>query len=216
MESSIEAKLKEQESKLGLLSRGLIDVMWVIDLETMKYTYISPSVESIRGFTAEEVMALPVKKHMTEESYNNAMAHILDGLDKFETNPDLRKVFEVEMFHKDGSTVWFEINARLAREKDGRVKAVGVTKDISQRKSFEKEKDELIVQLKDALEEQKRLHQEIKVLRGLLPICADCKKIRDDEGKWWPDRGVHCVKDGSGFHSHDLPGLYEESAGCHS
>lgn len=27
---------------------------------------------------------------------------------------------------------------------------------------------------------------EIKVLQGLLPICASCKEIRDDKGTWWP------------------------------
>nr|NJM03058.1 response regulator [Desulfobacula sp.] len=29
-----------------------------------------------------------------------------------------------------------------------------------------------------------KTHVEIKILRGLLPICAKCKKIRDDEGFW--------------------------------
>jgi hypothetical protein len=31
----------------------------------------------------------------------------------------------------------------------------------------------------------------IKVLRGLLPICGHCKKIRDDQGLLGADRGVH-------------------------
>ncbi|MBN2705341.1 MAG: PAS domain S-box protein [Deltaproteobacteria bacterium] len=49
--------------------------------------------------------------------------------------------------------------------------------DISARKKIEREKEELIVRLEKALEE-------VKVLSGLLPICASCKNIRDDQGYW--------------------------------
>jgi ligand-binding sensor domain-containing protein len=42
---------------------------------------------------------------------------------------------------------------------------------------------------------ENRVHEamsEIKILSGLLPICADCKKIRDDHGEWNPiERYVH-------------------------
>lgn len=49
--------------------------------------------------------------------------------------------------------------------------------EIEKRKKAEKEKEELIIQLKQAL-------NEIKTLEGFLPICANCKKIRDDKGYW--------------------------------
>ncbi|MCP3873603.1 MAG: hypothetical protein GY699_10675 [Desulfobacteraceae bacterium] len=35
-----------------------------------------------------------------------------------------------------------------------------------------------------AVQDAKELLEETKVLRGLLPICASCKKIRDDQGYW--------------------------------
>lgn len=185
MEKSVEEKFLEQERKLGLLSKGLIDVIWVVNAETMRYTYISPSVETIRGFTVEEAMSLPLKNHLAGESYDIAVTAIMDGLREFETNPDVKRTVEVEMLRKDGGSVWVDLTARLAKEKDGTVKIVGVTRDVSQRKLFEMEKEKLIAQLTEALEEQKRLHKEIRVLHGLLPICADCKKIRDEDGKWW-------------------------------
>jgi len=34
--------------------------------------------------------------------------------------------------------------------------------------------------------ENERLLKENKILTGLLPICAGCKRIRDDNEKWWP------------------------------
>ncbi len=56
--------------------------------------------------------------------------------------------------------------------------AIWVTAILTlQRKSIEDE------QLK-ILQEKKQILEETKVLRGLLPICASCKKIRDDNGYW--------------------------------
>lgn len=52
-----------------------------------------------------------------------------------------------------------------------------LTFEISERKRVQKERERLIAELQAAL-------ANIKVLRGLLPICSHCKKIRDDAGLW--------------------------------
>ena len=49
--------------------------------------------------------------------------------------------------------------------------------DISKRQQVEKEREKLIQELQKAL-------AEVKTLSGLIPICASCKKIRDDKGYW--------------------------------
>jgi PAS domain S-box-containing protein len=54
---------------------------------------------------------------------------------------------------------------------------LSLTQDITQRKRAEADRDRLIAELTSAL-------ANIKVLRGLVPICASCKKIRDDDGFW--------------------------------
>ena len=50
-------------------------------------------------------------------------------------------------------------------------------REIGERLKAEAENEELIVELKKAL-------GEVNKLSGLLPICASCKKIRDDKGYW--------------------------------
>lgn len=50
-------------------------------------------------------------------------------------------------------------------------------REIKERAAAEKEKEKLIKELQTAL-------SEVKTLSGLLPICASCKKIRDDKGYW--------------------------------
>jgi PAS domain-containing protein len=49
--------------------------------------------------------------------------------------------------------------------------------DITERKGAEAEREKLIRELQEAL-------ASVKQLSGLLPICASCKKIRDDKGYW--------------------------------
>jgi len=53
----------------------------------------------------------------------------------------------------------------------------GIARDITARKQAEEEREKLITKLHDALDN-------IKTLKGLLPICANCKNIRDDKGYW--------------------------------
>ena len=48
---------------------------------------------------------------------------------------------------------------------------------LNQRNLMEKEREKLIIELQDAL-------TEIKTLKGLIPICTWCMKIRDDNGYW--------------------------------
>jgi PAS domain S-box-containing protein len=55
--------------------------------------------------------------------------------------------------------------------------ALAVFTDITARKEAERDREELIQELQEAL-------VNVKTLRGLVPICSSCKKIRDDEGFW--------------------------------
>ncbi|MDH3393557.1 MAG: hypothetical protein OEL66_06085, partial [Desulfobulbaceae bacterium] len=53
----------------------------------------------------------------------------------------------------------------------------GIVQDITEAHQQEQQKERLIKQLQKSL-------NEVKILRGILPICLFCKKIRDDDGYW--------------------------------
>lgn len=79
---------------------------------------------------------------------------------------------------RDGETRVVSWTHTLLRDDEGvacAVLASGI--DITERKKREEENQRLIAELKEAL-------SNIKILKGLLPICASCKKIRDDNGYW--------------------------------
>jgi len=57
------------------------------------------------------------------------------------------------------------------------VGTVHVARDISEQKQADQVRERLIGELQETL-------AKVKVLSGLLPICAACKKIRNDKGSW--------------------------------
>ncbi len=66
---------------------------------------------------------------------------------------------------------------RMPLSRGERQGQIVILRDISRRKRLEGEREHLIETLQDAL-------SQVKTLSGLLPICANCKKIRDDSGYW--------------------------------
>lgn len=83
----------------------------------------------------------------------------------------------VEVHEKNLGGDFIVTVAPLHDSKGKIIGSVHVAHDITERKRVEMERDRFISQLREAL-------SQIKTLRGFLPICAFCKKIRDDEGYW--------------------------------
>jgi PAS domain-containing protein len=72
---------------------------------------------------------------------------------------------------------WYECRDRAIPWVDGTLKRFQIFIDITERRQAEAEREKHILELKGALDK-------VKQLSGLLPICASCKKIRDDKGYW--------------------------------
>ncbi len=84
---------------------------------------------------------------------------------------------EVHNIKKDGTPFWCYANVSVFdHHRYGKV-LIAVHADITDRKVAEEERERLLKELKDAL-------ANIRTLKGLIPICASCKKIRDDKGYW--------------------------------
>jgi PAS domain S-box-containing protein len=80
--------------------------------------------------------------------------------------------------NKDGALRWLWEQGQGIYDDEGRLMALeGLILDITQRKNSEEERENLIQELQQAL-------AEVKILRGFIPICANCKSIRDDAGYW--------------------------------
>ena len=146
-----ETEVRENEEKYRVLTESMKDVVWALDVESMTFLYVSPSVFQLRGFTAEEVMALTLDGVLKEEDRKTLKNRILKRRDDFLSgggNPGLFFTDELEQPCKDGSAIWVEVISRFCRnEKTGRVELRGVTRDISERKKAESEREHLQEQL---------------------------------------------------------------------
>lgn len=78
----------------------------------------------------------------------------------------------------EDSQRWLRAHVEPLRDSDGVIRgAVGVALDISERHRAESDRERLIVELRQALDQ-------VKTLSGLIPICVHCKSMRDDRGYW--------------------------------
>jgi PAS domain S-box-containing protein len=99
---------------------------------------------------------------------------------------------------------WFDLQVKPLTNYQGDTQGrIIILHDISQRKRMAAEREQLIESLQNAL-------SEVKKLSGLLPICANCKKIRDDQG-YWQDVAVYIRDHSEAEFSHGIcPDCYVE------
>ena len=186
MAKSIKSRLKELERQNRLLTENLVDSIWVIDAETMVYEYSAPPVGRLSGYTAEELFGKSIFEELTEASAKKAMAMLKNEKSAYEQGKHNAQSLELQVVNKAGGTYWVEIRAKFIKEPGHSLKIVGITRDITARKKAEEQQERLNKKLVEALAEKEKLLQEIKVLQKLLPVCCGCKRIRDEDGRWWP------------------------------
>lgn len=134
------AHAEKSERRYRLLADNVSDVIWTMDMN-LRYTYVSPSVIRMRGYSAEEAMAQPLEDVLTPVSLEIATKAFNEELAVEATEKkDLSRArtLELEQKCKDGSTVLTELTVSFLRNPDGQpVGILGVTRDITERKRRE-------------------------------------------------------------------------------
>jgi PAS domain S-box-containing protein len=142
--------LRQSEEKYRFLAEKMADIVWTVDLD-LKNTYVTPSVQGVLGFTPEERNRQTLEEKITPESLARVKKCIVEELKRDRKHADERQrfvVMEVEYYHKNGSTVWLENTMKAIRNQSGEITGIyGVSRDISQRRTAEKEKKILQDQL---------------------------------------------------------------------
>jgi PAS domain S-box-containing protein len=135
-----EESQRETDEKYRWLMNNIADVISVLDMN-LQFTYVSPSVMRVRGYTAEEAMAQTLEETLTPESLLMA-AEVFDEEMKLDASgmadPARSRIMELAQYSKDGSIIWLENNLSIIR--DASQKPVGisaVSRDITDRKRAE-------------------------------------------------------------------------------
>ncbi|NPU85728.1 MAG: PAS domain S-box protein [Syntrophaceae bacterium] len=133
----MERLLQEQERKYRLLTENSTDVIWTMDLNG-RFTYISPSIRELAGFTPEEAMAIPFGKYVFPEDYDAVMAQIAAELAKPPSERARVRTLELRQYAKDGSIIDIEVSSSWLLDENGEVIGLqGNTRDIRERKHVE-------------------------------------------------------------------------------
>lgn len=137
--------LRETQERYRLIAENTSDTIWLYDLAAERYTYCSPAVLRLRGYTAEEVQTQKLTESMTPASAARAAQILPDRLARFAAGDhSIRtEVHEFEQYHRDGHVIATEVSTTLLADDSGRVTQIlGVTRDITERRRAEKELQE--------------------------------------------------------------------------
>ncbi len=162
------AVLQESEKRYRTLVDNMNDPLCEIDRDG-RYLYFSANYPEMLGYPPEELLdriafdlVHPDDLPAAVETFNDLAGH---G----------QRAFRYR--HQNGEWRWIESTGKAYTTEEGEPRSVIVSRDITDRKRTEEERENHILLLQHAL-------NNIKVLRGLLPICSHCKKIRDEQGQW--------------------------------
>jgi PAS domain S-box-containing protein len=145
-------ELRQSEQKYRLLAESISDVIWTMDLD-LNFTYVSPAVFEQQGWTPEEYRAHRLEDVLTPESIQKVIEEFQRRSAGSSDPHSLAapSTLELEIKRKDGTTLWAEITASFLLGPDSTpIGVLGVTRDITERRRAQKEKEALIERLNRA------------------------------------------------------------------
>lgn len=145
----IEEFLRQLNEEYRLISENTGDTIWILDIETQKFTYVSPSVEKLLGYSVQEMMRQSLSNLLTEESFSRVMSVIPDRLIQFnEDHKAITYTDEFNQIRKDNSIVSIEVSTTFIVNGMGRLQVTGISRDITERKQAEYERQQSEVQFR--------------------------------------------------------------------
>jgi len=169
----LEEELRQSEERYRTILEDIDEGYFENDLDG-NLTFVNDSMCRHLGYTREELIGMNYKQYNDETIVSKVRDIFYEVYQTGKPSPKYEAVY----VHKNGQKHYSEASGSLLRNAKGEpVGFRGIVRNIDDRKRAEKERENLISELQQAL-------AKIKTLSGLLPVCASCKKIRDDQGYW--------------------------------
>jgi PAS domain S-box-containing protein len=174
--SSLQDALRDQGQHYRIVADFTYDWEYWIDARG-ELVYMSPSCERVTGYSCQAFLEDSglLERIIHPDDCGLASVHLHEDITSYETAP---RSLDFRIVHKDGGIRWIGHVCQAVRGDHGEWMGRRCSnRDITDSKKTEGERERLIEQLQQAL-------AQVKALSGFLPICASCKKIRDDQGYW--------------------------------
>ncbi len=172
IEIAVRNRAERENRQFAAMVQGSDDAIMSSTLEGI-ITSWNEAAEITYGYAASEAIGQPVYIIVPSERVDelHKMLARIGGGERIFHHETIRR-------RKNGENINVSLTISPVKNEYGSIAGVSaIARDISERERVRKEQEKLILELQDAL-------AGIKTLRGLLPICAWCKKIRDDQGYW--------------------------------
>lgn len=113
------------------------DILWSYNISRKSWCYISPSVERLTGYTAQEVSTCPAQQLISRASLDlfRSSARCRFSLDQAHEGAVYRD--ELELIRKDGSLVRCDVSSHCFRDNDGDLILSGVTRELKDQAAVE-------------------------------------------------------------------------------
>lgn len=171
----VEASLQASEDKYRSLFNQSVEGIYLHDLDGRLLDVNRAACRQV-GYAREELLALTLfDLALTPGEPNSPSREALLARWKGWQH-EQTYTFEGELRRHDGTRLPVALSAGVIRYGQSEV-VLAIVQDISARRQAERDMQRVISELRNSL-------AEIKTLRGIVPICAHCKKIRDDKGFW--------------------------------
>lgn len=134
---SSQLALAASEEKFRAISAAALDALIMVD-DSSTLVYWNPAAERILGYRADEALGKPLHELLTPHRYRDKA---MRGFNAFRTSgqgPVVGKTMEIEALHRNGHEISVELSISALRL-NGRWNAVGILRDISERKRAEQE-----------------------------------------------------------------------------
>ncbi|MHA1930727.1 MAG: PAS domain S-box protein, partial [Candidatus Thorarchaeota archaeon] len=117
----VEDARRARDELYRLIAENSSDVIFTLDMN-LKRTYLSPSVEKLRGYSYKESLAQSWEDVMTPESLERMIMFFGQGFENIRKGEDFKQPIttELEMYHKDGHSVWTEVSASAMFDEAGK------------------------------------------------------------------------------------------------
>lgn len=130
----------QDEEKYKSLAENSTDIIWVWNFDLEKFTYVSPSITQVTGYSVQEASDHHLSNTYTKESYSKFEELLIPRLNDFRaSNMKIPYAYELELARKDRSTIWIEANTVFQKNQNSEVELLGVSRDIDGRKKSEQE-----------------------------------------------------------------------------
>lgn len=134
-------ELTESEERYRMIAESTSDIIWVYNITALKFTFFSPNIQRLLGYTVEEALGLSLDEILTPEHARIFREEMKSKYLDFMTSPDRKNDYlrEALQVRKDGTYVWTEISSNFKYNKRQEVEIIGVIRNIDDKKRKEEE-----------------------------------------------------------------------------